>query len=130
MAMTGDLDLEGAEMLSELHKELHDMGIRLRLSRVQQSARTLLDRMGITEQIGKENIHDRTLFAVAHYLTEEGVAKRAACDILPDMVRCVQEMVGERAGHVGGEERDRLDIIRGQLDAILKELEELPCEVP
>jgi sulfate permease, SulP family len=130
MAMTGDLDLAGAEMLSELQRELHEMGISLRLSRVQLSARNLLDRIGITEQIGAQHFHARTLFAVAHYLTEEGWSKRMSCDILPDMLRSVRDMVSERAGLAKGEERERLDVIQSQLEGILRDLETVPCEVP
>ncbi len=130
MAMTSDLDLAGAEMLARLHEELRQMGISLRLSRVQLSARALLDRMGITEKIGADNFHARTLFAVAQYLAEEGLSKRVSCDILPDMVRCVREMVIERTGLVKGEERAQLDLIRSQLDGILRKLETMPCEIP
>jgi sulfate permease, SulP family len=129
LAMTGDLDLAGAEMLGELHQELKEMGISLRLSRVQRSARDLLDRMGITAQIGEGHFHARTLFAVAQYLTEEGLNQRVACDILPDMVRSVLDMVRERAGLVTGEEHERLGVIRSQLEEILSELETMPCEI-
>lgn len=130
LAMTGDLDLAGAEMLGELHQELKEMGISLRLSRVQRPARDLLDRTGITARIGAEHFHARTLFAVAQYLAEEGLSQRASCDILPDMVRSVLDMVSVRAGLVLGEEHERLGIIRAQLEEILSELETMPCEIP
>jgi high affinity sulfate transporter 1 len=130
MAMTGDLDLAGAEMLAELHHDLREMGISLRLSRIQLSARNLLDRTGVAEQIGAQHFHARTLFAVAQYLAEEGLSKRVSCDILPDMVRNVRDMVRERADLVNGEERERLYVIRSQLEDILRELETMPCEIP
>jgi high affinity sulfate transporter 1 len=129
MEMTGDLDLAGAEMLAGLHKELVQIGISLRLSRVQLPARTLLDRLGITKQIGEENFHARTLLAVAQYLVEEGLSKRMTCDILPDLVKHVYEMVCDRANRVEGEEQQRLDHIRLRLEAILRELDEMSCEV-
>ena len=129
MEMTGDLDLAGAEMLAGLHKELNQMGISFRLSRVQLPARTLLDRLGITSQIGEENFHARTLFAVAQYLAEEGLSKRMSCDILPDLVKCVHAMVCERASRLDGEERERLDHIRLRFETILRELDEMSCEV-
>jgi sulfate permease, SulP family len=130
MEMTGDLDLAGAEMLAELRKELHEEGITLRLSRLQRSARALLDHIGVTAQIGEENIHARTLFAVAQYLTEEGLSQRVTCDILPDLVKCVHDMVAERVERVAGEERKQLESIRERLEAILRDLEQMPCEVP
>lgn len=122
MEMTRDLDLAGAHMLGELHKELEQMGICLRLSRVQLPARSLLDRLGITEKIGEQNFHPRTLFAVAHYLSQEGLGRRVSADILPDMVKCVHEMVCDRADRVGGEERDHLENIRREFETIIEEL--------
>lgn len=129
MAMTGDLDLSGAEMLAELNRELLEKGIILRLSRVQLSARSLLDRMGITQQIGEQHFHSRTLYAVAQYLAQEGLSRRASCDILPDMVRNVLDMICDRAALIRGDERERLEVIRSRLEEILRELETMHCEV-
>lgn len=129
MEMTGDLDLAGAEMLAGLHKELDQMRISLRLSRVQLPARTLMDRLGITKEIGEENFHARTLLAVAQYLAEEGLDKRMSCDIIPDLVKCVYDMVCERANRVEGKEQERLNLIRIRFEAILHDLDEMSCEV-
>jgi hypothetical protein len=125
MEMTRDLDLAGAHMLGELHEELEQMGICLRLSRVQLPARSLLDRLGITEKIGEENFHPRTLFAVAHYLSQEGLGRRVSADILPDMVKCVHDMVCDRADRVGGKERDHLENIRREFETIIEELSKI-----
>lgn len=125
LEMTRDLDLAGAEMLDELHNELRERGISLRLSRVQAPAYSLMQRLGITEKIGPANFHPRTLFAVSHYLTEEGLSRRVSSDILPDMVRCVHEMVCDRVGVVEGEERDRLVTIQFQFEGIINELNDI-----
>lgn len=130
IALTGHLDLAGAEMLAELHQELGKMGISLRLSRVQESARKMLDRMGITAQIGEEHFHASPLLAVAEYLAEEGLSHRMTSDILPDMVRYVLNMVRERAGLVTGEEQIRLDEIRAKLEEVLIDLENIPGAAP
>jgi high affinity sulfate transporter 1 len=126
MALTGNLDLAGAEMLVKLHQDLKKMGITLRLSRVQESARKTLDRMGITEQIGEEHFHAVPLLAVAQYLGEEGLSHRMSCDILPDMVGYVLFMVRERAGLAKGEEKERLDAIISKLEEIKSQLENVP----
>lgn len=125
LEMTRDLDLAGAEMLAELNEELSKRGISLRLSRVQAPAFSLMDRLGIADKIGRENFHPRTLFAVSHYLTEEGLSKRSSSDILPDMVKCVHEMVCDRVDVVDGDERTKLLTIRVQFENILTELKEL-----
>jgi high affinity sulfate transporter 1 len=125
LEMTGDLDLSAAHTIAEMKKELEQRGVVLRLSRVQNSALRLLEASQILGVIGRQNIHPRTLFAVAAYLTEEGVEGRQAHDILPDMVACVRELARNRANKAHGEEREALERISEQLREILKELEEL-----
>ena len=130
LEMTSDLDLAGAEMLDELHSELGDLGVRLRLARVQRSARVLLARARISRKIGNKNFHPRILFAVAAYLAEEGAAQRLGCDIVPDMIRCVQDLVLQRCELEIGSEREMLDDVCRQLDGILECLEKVNCKVP
>ena len=120
---TYDLDVPGAEMLKELHHELSLQDIILRISRLQPSARALLDRAGITAIIGEDNIHPRTLYAVADYLTEEGIEQRISCDILPDLLRCVQDLVTARLDRLEGDERDKMEEIVRKLEDIRVELE-------
>jgi SulP family sulfate permease len=129
LEMTSDLDLAGAEMLDELHSELRDLGVRLRLARLQRSARVLLARARISRKIGNNNIHPRTLFAVAAYLAEEGAAQRLGCDIVPDMIRCVQDLVLQRCELEIGSDREMLDDVCRQLDGILKSFEKINCKV-
>jgi SulP family sulfate permease len=130
LEMTSDLDLAGAEMLDELHSELGDLGVRLRLARLQRSARVLLARARISRKIGNNNIHPRTLFAVAAYLAEEGAAQRLGCDIVPDMIRCVQDLVLQRCELEIGSDREMLDDVCRQLDGILECLEKINCKIP
>ncbi|MFC1833629.1 SulP family inorganic anion transporter [Thermodesulfobacteriota bacterium] len=129
MELTGDLDLAGAHMLDDLRKDLWDLGARLRLSRVQPSALDLLGRTRVLDEIGIVNIHSRTLFAVAAYLTEEGVSGPLSCDILPDLVTCVQELVTARAENTEGDDRDRLEMIRKELRNIRGELLQMGCPI-
>jgi MFS superfamily sulfate permease-like transporter len=128
--MTSDLDLSGVEMLEELTERLRDRGILLRLSRVQRSARILLARVGVSEKIGPEKIHPRTLFAVAAYLSDEGVNDAIVCDILPDMIRCVQDLVTARAERVESCDRDKLAKISTRLAVILASIEEINSADP
>jgi high affinity sulfate transporter 1 len=130
LEMTSDLDLSGAEMLADLRRELHESGVQLRLSRVQRSARILLARAKISDEIGPDKIHPRTLFAVAAYLSEEGISQAIACDILPDMIRCVQDLVTARAERVQESERDKLTTISYRLEAILESIQEMNGSSP
>ncbi len=129
LEMTGDLDLAGAEMLEELHSELRDIGVRLRLARLQRSARVLLARTKITRKIGTDNVHPRILFAVAEYLAHEGSDKRLMCDIVPDMIRCVKDIVLERCELETGSELQSLNGICSKLDGILEDLNKIDCKV-
>ncbi|MBI5251687.1 MAG: sulfate permease [Desulfomonile tiedjei] len=125
LEMTSDLDLSGVEMLEDLRKDLQESGVQLRLSRVQRSARVLLARVGISDKIGLDRFHPRTLFAVAAYLSEEGVKSAMSCDILPDMIRCVQDLVSARAEHVEAADRDKLETISYRLEMILESIEQM-----
>jgi sulfate permease, SulP family len=129
LEMTSDLDLAGAEMLEELHSELRDIGVRLRLARVQRSARVLLARMKITSKFGVKNVHARVLFAVAGYLADEGADQRLMCDIVPDMIRCVKDLVLERCELETGSDLEHLDGICRQLDNILEDLNKIDCKI-
>lgn len=120
LEMTSDLDIPGAEMLGALHEELGAGGVRLRLSRLQPEARDLLDRSGITERVGAENIHLRTIGAVAAYLNDEGTHLQEAHDILPDLVKRVQDMVRGREEHLEGEDQARLKAVGMKIKEILE----------
>ena len=84
----------------------------------------LLARTRISRKIGNKNLHPRTLFAVAAYLSEEGAAQRLGCDIVPDMIRCVQDLVLQRCELEIGSDREMLDDVCRQLDGILECLRE------
>jgi SulP family sulfate permease len=120
LEMTSDLDIPGAEMLGVVQEELGASGVRLRLSRLQPETRDLLDRSGVAEKIGAENIHLRTIGAVASYLNEEGTHLQEAHDILPDLVKRVQDMVRGRAAHLEGEDQTRLKAVGLKIKEILE----------
>ncbi|MBI5247898.1 MAG: SulP family inorganic anion transporter [Desulfomonile tiedjei] len=131
MATTTDLDLAGAKTIADLHQDLSKKNIRLRLSRVQLPVRQMLDRMGITAQIGEGNFHAVPLLAVAEYLSGEGLNHRILCDVLPDMMRFLMKIVRERAGLLDGEEPKRLEEVASKLEKIMRELtNEFSCETP
>jgi len=66
--MTNELDMPGAEMLAELKEKLAGEQVDLLLSRVRHAVRDLLDRSGVTQQLGAENFHTRTIDGVLAYL--------------------------------------------------------------
>ena len=66
---------------------------------------------------------------MAAYLSEEGASQRVGCDIVPDMIRCVQELVLQRCELELGSDRETLDDVCRQLDGILESLEKIDCKV-
>ena len=71
----------------------------------------------------------RTLFAVAAYLAEEGADQRLGCDIVPDLIRCVQGLVLQRCELETGSELESLSGICRQLDGILEDLNKIDCKI-
>jgi len=76
-----------------------------------------------------KNVHPRVLFAVAAYLADEGADQRLICDILPDMIRCVKDLVLERCQLETGSELESLNGICHQLDGILDDLNKIGCKI-
>jgi sulfate permease, SulP family len=122
LGITGDLDVSGAEMLSELHEELNQQGITLRLTHVQTSPRNMLDKMGITSQIGAHHFYSVPILAVADYLSKEGLNMRMCVHILPDTMNFVLRMIEERSKVVYGNERQLLISVAAKIQAIIEEL--------
>jgi high affinity sulfate transporter 1 len=68
LEMTSEVDLPAAEMLAELKEKLTGEQVDLLLSRVRHSVRDLLDRSGVTQQLGAESFHVRTIDGVLAYM--------------------------------------------------------------
>ena len=103
--------------------------MRLRLARLQRAARVLLAKTRTTRKIGVKNVHPRVLFAAAAYLAEEGADQRLGCDIVPDMIRCVKDLVLERCELETGSDLESLNAICHQLDGILEDLNKIDCKI-
>jgi len=51
------------------------------------------------------------------------------CDIVPDMIKCVKDMVLERCELETGSELENLNGICHQLDNILEDLNKINCKI-
>ncbi|MCI0686442.1 MAG: sulfate permease [Sporichthyaceae bacterium] len=56
LGASSDLDVSGISMLTALKRDLHDRGAELRLAGVHHGVRTMLDRGGLTTQLGESRI--------------------------------------------------------------------------
>jgi SulP family sulfate permease len=89
LGATTDLDVPSADMLGELHEQLHNMDVRLVLARVITPVRHMLERAGLLDRLGPQNLIANPIAAVLEYLTgqyDQGDLPSAAED-LQDLLR-------------------------------------------
>ncbi|MBP1702820.1 MAG: sulfate permease [Chloroflexi bacterium] len=74
LGATTDLDVPGADMLTELAEDLHRREIRLMLMHVITPVRQMLDKVGAINKIGPENLFIGPPEAVLEYLSSQSDA--------------------------------------------------------
>ena len=52
-----DMDITGAETLAAILDDLDERGVRLAMARVRSAVRTTMQRLGVEERLGADNIH-------------------------------------------------------------------------
>jgi SulP family sulfate permease len=62
---TPAIDLDGADMLTKVHEQLADRGLRLLLAHADTTELALLRRAGTLDAIGEQNIFETVRAAVA-----------------------------------------------------------------
>jgi sulfate permease, SulP family len=77
LELTNEIDIPSADMLKELEADLDAAGVQLMLARVRPPVRDLLDRSGVTEAIGAENIYNRVLEGVQWSTSARWIQTRA-----------------------------------------------------
>jgi MFS superfamily sulfate permease-like transporter len=73
LAAMPDVDYTGGETLRQVHRSLAEHGVHLVLAEPMQQVRTMVDRYGLTEVIGRTAIYD----TVAEAIDAFGVAEAA-----------------------------------------------------
>lgn len=68
LEVTADLDVPGADMLSDLRDDLERRGVTLMLARVIAPTRRMLDRTGVTRKVGPGHVYAQVLDAVVDHL--------------------------------------------------------------
>lgn len=59
-----DIDFTGSEALAQLHRSLHERGIRMVFAEAMADTRAELDRFGITDLVGEDAYYDSVAAAV------------------------------------------------------------------
>ncbi len=119
MEMTSELDVPSVEMLGDLYEELKGQKIQLIIAGLHAPVRKMMDRSGITEQIGEDNVFSTVLEAVLVY------AQAHVEEMTPDEVEAVMgridmltQMISVASEQAGVEQQDKLNEAIGKLDDI------------
>ena len=122
LELTNEIDIPSADMLEELEADLDAAGVQLMLARVRPPVRDLLDRSGVTEAIGAENIFNRVLEGVLVHLGRENVPADRLAGLSSDVMKRLQQLVNEMVNKTDGERRTELEGLYGQLGKAIGEV--------
>ena len=70
---TEELDYSAVEMLTKLHSTLAVDNIQLKFSRLSPDSQAIMERSGLMDLVGIENIYPNPLTAIGHYLKDEDI---------------------------------------------------------
>jgi sulfate permease, SulP family len=62
------IDLEGADMLGDVTKDMKNAGVDIHIARVKQAVMSMIERDGVDRTIGRDHIHD-SVFEAVHRFT-------------------------------------------------------------
>jgi anti-anti-sigma regulatory factor len=122
LEMTNELDMPGAEMLAELKEKLSGEQVDLLLSRVRYAVRDLLDRSGVTQQLGAENFHTRTIDGVLAYLGKYQAVFGKEYEALAEGVRSLLVTLDAQIVQAEGPEKELLMAARNRLESIARKI--------
>jgi sulfate permease, SulP family len=121
LELTNELDVPSADMLKELNEDLDAAGVRLMLARVRPPVRDLLDRSGVTEAIGAEHIYNRVLEGVLVHLGTGDTDPRKLIGLSNDVLRRLQQVVGEMLVDTEGERQEQLEMLHSLLSGAIEQ---------
>jgi anti-anti-sigma regulatory factor len=65
------LDLEGADMLNDITKDMKGLGVEIHLARVKHAVMEMLEKDGVDKIIGRDHIHAKVVEAVQLFTQKE-----------------------------------------------------------
>jgi sulfate permease, SulP family len=122
LEMTNEVDMPGAEMLAELKEKLTGEQVDLLLSRLRYPVRDLLDRSGVTQQIGAENFYPRTIDGVLAYLGKYHDAIGQEYETFVEGMRSLLVTLDTQIAHAEGREKELLMASRNRVENIAREV--------
>ena len=119
---TNELDMPSAEMLAELNEKLAGERVDLLLSRVRYPVRDLLDRSGVTQKIGAENFHARTIDGVLAYLGKYQEVIGKEYETLAEGLRGLMVTLDAQITQAEGGEKEWLMAARTRLESVARKM--------
>ena len=123
LELTNELDVPSADMLEELDHDLDASGVQLMLARVRPPVRDLLDRSGVTEAVGPEFIYNRVLEGVLVHLSSVDSDATKFIGLSGDVLKRLQQVLGEMLVLAEGERRAQLEAVAAQLSNAIDQTE-------
>jgi len=110
-------------MLEELHDDLEAAGVQLMLARVRPAVRDLLDRSGVTEAIGANNIYGRVLEGALTHVSTRDVQVGTFLGLSSDALKALQVAVNDMLIKAEGDQRARLEALAAHLSRAIEQAE-------
>jgi high affinity sulfate transporter 1 len=123
LELTNELDVPSADVLKELNDDLEASGAQLMLARVRPAVRDLLDRSGITEAIGANNIYGRVLEGVLMHLSASDAHTETFVGLSGDLLGTLQVVVSDMLATAQGDQQAQLEAIQARLSMAIHETE-------
>jgi SulP family sulfate permease len=123
LELTNEIDVPSADILKELHDDLDAAGVQLMLARVRPAVRDMLDRNGVTEAIGANNIYARVLEGALMRVSTRDAQVGTFLGLSSDALKALQVAVNEMLVKADDDQRARLEAINVQLSRAIEQAE-------
>jgi SulP family sulfate permease len=119
LEMTNELDVPSAEMLGDLNEELEGRQVQLIIAGLHAPVKEMLDRSGVTEQIGAANVFPTVLEAVLVY-AQAHVEEMTPDDVdsILGRIETLSQMISMASDQATEEQQAKLDRAAEKLEEI------------
>jgi MFS superfamily sulfate permease-like transporter len=115
--MTSDLDVDSMETLTRINEDLQDMSVNLVIVQAHNKVRDMLERSGVTEKIGANNIYAEGIAdALFDYIIESGELSTEAHEVIRTQLEYVLQALKMAIPKAEGEEKTRLATLQKRIE--------------
>jgi len=118
LEFTEELDYSAVEMLTKLHGTLTSDNIQLKFCRLSPDSKGIMERSGLMDLVGTENIYPTTLTAIGHYLGDEDIPVENVKQFTKTLVNRVSVIYSTLAEHSEEPQKGELVMISEGLNEL------------